>query len=331
MQYCFMNLRSRAFGPGHRARIWSVSTVLLLIGFCAYGQQTDIAVTLSDSPDPVNAGDLLDYTISLTNASGTAASNVAVTMYAPANTVQVFTSILSGTGWSSAVVQNAGVFGTQFTKAAVGAGETASFLIRVSVASTLLTGATLNGSVTATTTTADADPANNTGAAVTTLSQDADLAVSLSGGPNPVNAGANITYAFSLSNFGPSGAQNVAVTLPIPPGTTFLSASVISGSGWSIGAPPSGGTGNVVFSKATVAYQEAPVFRVVVSTLLNASGTITATATATTPTPDSVPGNNSDNEPTTVSGIALPVFRVPLFYLERGRTLSACWRTSGHA
>ncbi|MCC6696727.1 MAG: hypothetical protein IT365_13945 [Candidatus Hydrogenedentes bacterium] len=316
MQYGFKNSSPRHFTPWTRAQGWPVAALFLCLlsgTICAQAQQTDIAVTLSDSSDPVNAGDLLDFTISLTNTSGTAASNVAVTMYAPTNSVQVFTNILSGTGWSSAIVQNAGVFGTQFTKATVGAGETASFLIRVSVVSTLLAGATLNGTVTATTTTADSNLANNTGTATTTISQDADLAVSLSGGPDPVNAGANIIYAFSLSNFGPSGAQSVSVTLPTPPSTTFLSASVTSGSGWSISAPSPGATGNVVFSKGAVAYQEAPLFQVVVSTLLNSSGTITATATATSTTPDSNPGNESDSEPTAVNGAALPVFRVPLF------------------
>ncbi|MCC6488177.1 MAG: hypothetical protein IT364_11820 [Candidatus Hydrogenedentes bacterium] len=316
MRYGFRGSKSRYFEPGVRSKGWPAAIAGLLVGmtaFCAQAQQTDIAVTLSDSPDPVNAGDLLDFTISLTNTSGTAASDVAVTMYAPANTVQVFTNILSGTGWSSAIIQNAGVFGTQFTKATVGAGETASFLIRVSVLSTVLAGATINGTVIATTTTSDSNPANNTGTATTTVSQDADLAVSLSGGPDPVNAGANITYAFSLSNFGPSGAQSVSVTLPTPPGTTFLSASVTSGSGWSVSAPSPGGTGNVVFSKATVAYQEAPIFQVVVSTLLYATGTITATATATATTPDSNPGNDADSEPTAVNSAALPVFRVPVF------------------
>ena len=310
--------RSRYAGP--RSLGWGATAILLFLlagALGAQGQQTDLSVTLSDSVDPVVAGALLDYTISLTNSSATAASDVAVFMYAPTGTVQVFSSVLSGTGWSSGIIENSGVFGTQFSKTSVGAGETASFLIRVRVASTLLTGATVSGPVFVTTTTTDSNLTNNTDTESTSITQDADLAVSLVSGPDPVSAGANLTYMFSLSNFGPSGAQSVAVTLPVPPNTTFLSALVNTGSGWSITSPSVGGTGNVIFSKGTVTYQEAAVFKVLVSVQLGASGTITGTATATSPTPDSVSGNDSDGEPTTVSGTPLPVFKVPVFTLRK--------------
>lgn len=84
--------------------------------------------------------------------------------------------------------------------------------------------------------------------------------------------------------------------------TTFVSAAVTSGSGWSFSAPSVGNTGNVVFSKASVANGQSAVFQIVVKVNANtANGTIitnNATAAATTTDPNS--SNNTGTTMTTV-------------------------------
>jgi uncharacterized repeat protein (TIGR01451 family) len=43
-----------------------------------------------------------------------------------------------------------------------------------------------------------------------------------------VRQGANLTYVATTTNFGPSGAQGVAISNTIPAGTTYLSSSLCS-------------------------------------------------------------------------------------------------------
>jgi uncharacterized repeat protein (TIGR01451 family) len=89
----------------------------------------------------------------------------------------------------------------------------------------------------------------------------------------------------------------------VPTGTTFVSAQVTTGSGWTIPSPPAvGGTGNVVFSKTTVAAGESAVFEVVVKVDDNAveGSIITNNAVAAGTTNDPTPGNNTGTATTTV-------------------------------
>jgi uncharacterized repeat protein (TIGR01451 family) len=57
----------------------------------------------------------------------------------------------------------------------------------------------------------------------------ADLAVTKTGSPDPVNVGATLTYTIQVSNLGPQGATNVTVTDRLPSRTDFVSAATTSG------------------------------------------------------------------------------------------------------
>src|SRR5262249_40370730 len=120
--------------------------------------------------------------------------------------------------------------------------------------------------------------------------------------PDPVVAGTNLTYTISFVNSGPSDAQTVTVTDGLPTGTTFVSAAVNSGTGWSTSAPAVGATGNVVFSKATTALSETATFTIVVHVAANVANgaTITDSATAASATVDPTPGNNTGTATTAV-------------------------------
>ncbi|MCC6498417.1 MAG: DUF11 domain-containing protein, partial [Propionibacteriaceae bacterium] len=128
----------------------------------------------------------------------------------------------------------------------------------------------------------------------------ADLSVTLSDSPDPVVSGSNITYTITLTNGGPDPADTVNVTMAVPANTTFVSATP-NGVGWSTSAPAVGATGNIVFSKPTVAVGS-ETFTVVVNvnpTTLNGS-TISATATVASNTPDPDGSGPSDTETTGV-------------------------------
>ncbi len=143
---------------------------------------------------------------------------------------------------------------------------------------------------------------NNCNADSVTVMPAADLAVTKTDAPDPVSAGENLSYVINLVNNGPSNAQTVSLTDPIPAGATFVSADVTSGSGWTTSAPAVGGTGNVVFTKSAMSTGEAATFQVVVrlnSNLADGS-TINNTATAATATPDLFGGNDNATAATTV-------------------------------
>ena len=63
-----------------------------------------------------------------------------------------------------------------------------------------------------------------------TYTTHADLSVGLQAAPEPVGAGATLTYTLSVANAGPSQANALTLTDTLPPGVVFVSAS---GTGWS--------------------------------------------------------------------------------------------------
>ena len=79
---------------------------------------------------------------------------------------------------------------------------------------------------------------------------ESDLALTMSDAPDPLQAGANITYTISVQNLGPNAAANVTLTDAVPANTTFVSFSAPAG--WSVSAPAVGGTGTVSSARASV-------------------------------------------------------------------------------
>jgi uncharacterized repeat protein (TIGR01451 family) len=266
-------------------------------------RRADLAVTKSDSPDPVQAGSNITYTIGFTNNGPNTADNTTVTDAVPANTTFVSASVTTGTGWTPTTPSVGGTGNVVFSKASVANGETATFSIVVKVNDTTANGATITNSVTAASNTVDGTPANNTATAMTTVTRQADLAITKSDAPDPAFAGNNITYTLNFTNNGPNIADSVTVTDAVPTNTTFVSATVTTGTGWTPTTPAVGGTGNVVFSKASVANGETATFTIVV--MINAATpngtTITNTATVASTTTDPVPGNNSATATTTAN------------------------------
>src|SRR5207248_1026165 len=109
-------------------------------------------------------------------------------------------------------------------------------------------GTTISNTASVTSTSSDGTPGNNSATATTTVQTQADLAVTKSDSHDPVTAGTNLTYTINFVNNGPSDAQTVTVTDAVPANTTFVSAVVTTGTGWSTNT-----AGPIVFSKGTVA------------------------------------------------------------------------------
>jgi uncharacterized repeat protein (TIGR01451 family) len=133
------------------------------------------------------------------------------------------------------------------------------------------------------------------------LAQSADVSIFKNSSPNPVAAGAALTYTITVSNEGPDDAANTQMSDPLPPGTTFQ--SVVIPAGWACGTvPPVGTNGTLTCSIATFAPGSADFTLSVLVDSALPDGTVLANiATITTTTADPNSNNNSAEADTTVS------------------------------
>ncbi len=129
----------------------------------------------------------------------------------------------------------------------------------------------------------------------------ADLATTLADSPDPVVAGSNLTYTITATNNGPEAAATASVSLPLPAGTTFVSASTPSG--WTATTPTVGTNGIVTYSNPSFAVGSA-TFTVVANVSCSTFGVLAATANSTSATTDPTPGNNMGTAMTTVTNAA---------------------------
>lgn len=138
----------------------------------------------------------------------------------------------------------------------------------------------------------------------------ADLAVTKTDSPDPVAAGANITYAIGASNVGTAAATNVALTDVTPVNTTFQSVSAPRG--WACTKPPVGGTGPVTCTTGMLGPGASAALTLVVKVNPGTPGgmVISNTASIGATEPDPTPGNNSATATTTVAGGAGPTISI---------------------
>ncbi|MDQ3014154.1 MAG: DUF11 domain-containing protein, partial [Acidobacteriota bacterium] len=174
-------------------------------------------------PATVIAGNNITYLITVNNTGPSDAQNVVVTDSLPAQTR--FVSIASTDAGFACTTPPVGTSGTvTCNKATLASGTSATFTLVVRVAPSTPAGNMVSNQATVGSTTSDPVAANNTSAVVnTTVTTMATLAISKSDSPDPVVAGTNLTFTVSVTNTGPSDAQNVVLTDPLPANTTFVS------------------------------------------------------------------------------------------------------------
>src|SRR6185436_12205389 len=142
---------------------------------------------------------------------------------------------------------------------------------------------------------AEADPVsgNNSDSEDTTVSPVADLSITQADDPDPVSAGANVTYTLSISNAGPSTATNLTVTDTLPPGASFVSAS---GNNWTGGES----SGTVTCTRAQLGTGVTRTIAIVV-TAPQGQGSIQNAASVSSETADPDAAGNASSETTTIS------------------------------
>ncbi len=249
--------------------------------------RADLAVAVTDNPDPVIANGDLTYTVSVTNLGPSTAQTISVT-----DTLAASVTFISatGTGWTCSVAGQV----VTCTRASLAPGAAPAITIDVTVGAQ---SATVSNTAAVTTATTDPVNGNNSATIQTTVTASADLSITKNDSADPVVAGSAFSYTIAVTNNGPSNAATLSMTDQLPAGVAFVSAS---GTGWSC----SQAAGLVTCTRAALATGvTAPTITINVTAPANAAA-LSNTANISAATSDPNAGNNSSTETTDVTASA---------------------------
>jgi uncharacterized repeat protein (TIGR01451 family) len=196
-------------------------------------EQADLAVVKTVSNTKPNLGDVITYTVTLTDKGPNAATNVVVHDLVPAGLTIV--GATPGQGNYDPVTG-------MWTVGSVASGASTTLIIQARVVSP---SPQTNTASVARADQFDPNPANNSGTITTTVAQ-ADLRIAKAVTPQRVVVGQLVTYTIRVRNLGPDDAVNTVVTDNLPAGLTFISASASQGTyqpgtgKWSVGTVANG-------------------------------------------------------------------------------------------
>ena len=250
----------------------------------------DISVVKTANPSPVLAGEVLTYTLIISNAGPSTAIDVNLADKLPDELSNAEISTDGGITWSP--------FNGFAFLGNLEPGELIQILLRANV-SEAATGS-LTNTARVDSGTPDPNPDNNTSTVVTPVipaENSADLSIIKTSAPNPVQPGGVLTYTLTIFNAGPSPAVNTVLTDHVPSVLTNVEYSLDGGLTWqpwtgtlNLGTPLAGSSITVLI-RGTVSP--------------SASGSIVNTATVLSDTPDPDPSNNTYTNTTEIASAAV--------------------------
>jgi uncharacterized repeat protein (TIGR01451 family) len=240
-------------------------------------QQADVQVTKRTTTPSVTNGGQVEWIVDVHNAGPSTAANVVMndSSIGGSNYDQVVATPTQGS-CDTSVSCNLG---------SIVSGGTASITIHARV---LANDATLNNTATATSSTADPDPTNNSGQAITGVENTADVRIAKDGAPAQPGVGDPYTYTLQVNNDGPGDATDLVVTDQLP---AKLAGPVITAAGWNCNSP---GTGGVLScSRATLVNGGSSTITIDGTIAGPGGGTFQNDAAVSTGSTDPNPGNNT--------------------------------------
>lgn len=246
----------------------------------------DLALTMTDSPDPVHPGEILIYTINIKNNGPSDSVGVILTDTLPLTVTLPSYSLDNGVTWNTWL-------GT-LPLGTITNGSTKTVLIRGTVAATA-TG-TISNTASVASTTLDPNLSNNSATTTTTVSPLADLSIVKTANPSPVHAGAQLIYTLVITNTGPSTATNIIVTDNVPACFSTPEYSTNAGLTWNPW------TSSVNIGSLASGLSSTVLLRGTVCT--NGTSSITNTATVSSDTDDPNLSNNTSTTTTNITPVS---------------------------
>jgi uncharacterized repeat protein (TIGR01451 family) len=248
--------------------------------------ESDLSIVKSEAPDPVNAGNQLVYTITVTNDGPDAAAGVVVVDPLPADVTYLSADVDGDTGlvfYNSTTNELSASIGTLADQAV----SVVTITVQVvdNAASPLSNAATVTADPDT-----DPDPSNNSASADTTVDRLVDLDVDKTVTGTPI-AGQDVTYTILVTNTGPSEARGVTVVDTLAAGLTLVGGSFAPGTS---GATITQIGQDLTFDIPDLGGGSDAEFSFDVSIATSAFGNIANTATAATTDPDNDSTNDAD-------------------------------------
>ena len=260
------SVNSSTHDPDYSNNISSVETIV--------ENSADLAVVKTGGLSEANAGDLLSYTLIVSNAGPSTAQNVILTDQVPNGLSDMKFSIDNGMTWQDWTGSYS-----------IGTLEKSSVIIML-IEGTVVSGAygTIINTANVSSDTLDPNTANNSSTISTNVSTKADLVITKVGDANPVQPNDLLTYTINVINNGPSDAQNVKINDIISTSINNVQYSSNNGTTWN----PWIGYYNIgrLVSEESISI----LIRGTVDS--RATGTLTNIATVSSDTPDPYPDNN---------------------------------------
>jgi uncharacterized repeat protein (TIGR01451 family) len=249
----------------------------------AVNQLVDLAIVKSHSGTPV-AGNPLTFLLQVSNGGPSdELGTVTVTDEIPAGMSYVGAE---GTGWDCEVAGPIDSEVVTCTRDGLAVGDAPAIELVVEIdpdagPATLTNTATVGGP------TDDSDPDNNSSSDPVEIGDVADVSIVKTADPTTVVAGTTVTYTLTVTNDGPSDADNVSVTDPAVAG---LDVTAVDGpDGWDCALV----AGAVACTIPTLADQATAVITLTATVLPSVTDPeLTNTALVSSTTADPVPGNN---------------------------------------
>lgn len=197
----------------------------------------DVAVTKTDTPDPVTAGSNVVYTIGVTNNGPSDAATVSLSDPLPSGTT--FVSLVSPGGWSC-TTPAVGSTGTVSCSGSIVASATATFSL--TVATNIASPATTLTNVATVTAANDPNGANNSSTAQTTVALNPTTTTTINAPTVTYNANGIVTVTVSAPGAAPTGNVTLIVdggaplTQPLSPASATSSSAVFTLTSPSVGS-----------------------------------------------------------------------------------------------